>query len=312
MTKFEIIKRVGYGASFNNIYIDITTNKIKKKAYNKLGKKKIKYEINFLKYIIENNIDIPIPKIYNFYKYKYIMENMTNYIPLYKNYANYSDGKKKEILNMIYTSLNKLHSFEKIKVSKKVYFTNLMNEIENKLLERYDNIKHIISKYDFIKKINNKLIINFYVLISMIKNKIEIIINKYDDYYFVPIHGDCQFNNILYNQLENKICFIDPRGYFGNEKIYGIVEYDMAKILLALSGYDEFDNRQIDILDIDNDNINVYLNLFDKTILEKKEFDNLLMLTLWMSNCAGFMSNENKMIYSYFIGLHLGTLLFEQ
>ena len=37
--------------------------------------------------------------------------------------------------------------------------------------------------------------------------------------------------------------FIDPRGYFGRSKILGIKEYDLAKILYGISGYDTFNNN---------------------------------------------------------------------
>ena len=36
---------------------------------------------------------------------------------------------------------------------------------------------------------------------------------------------------------DNEIIFIDPRGYFGNTKLYGLKQYDFAKLLFGLSGY---------------------------------------------------------------------------
>ena len=50
------------------------------------------------------------------------------------------------------------------------------------------------------------------------------------------------FSNIIVN-TDDKIKLIDPRGYFGKSYIYGIKEYDYSKLIFALSGYDEFNNK---------------------------------------------------------------------
>jgi fructosamine-3-kinase len=171
-------------------------------------------------------------------------------------------------------------------------------------------IEPIIEKYKYIKKVNNVEIISFHKLINMIQTQIYILINNKNDYFFVPIHGDCQFNNILYNNDKNEIYFIDPRGYYGDSKIYGIPEYDYAKVLFALSGYDEFDNRQIDNLIINDDNIEIFIDMIDKNILKNNPFEVLLMLSIWLGNSHSFIKNENKAIYSYFISIYLGSLYF--
>jgi hypothetical protein len=113
----------------------------------------------------------------------------------------------------------------------------------------------------------------------------------------------------LYNSEKDDFIFIDPRGYYGNSKIYGIPEYDFAKILFALSGYDEFDNREINTLDISGNNININLFFLDKNILNINNLEILLMYNIWLGNAECFMkNNEIKGIYSYFIALFLGTL----
>jgi hypothetical protein len=140
--------------------------------------------------------------------------------------------------------------------------------------------------------------------ITDIYNLIELKDNT--EFYFVPIHGDCQFNNILYNIEKDDFIFIDPRGYYGNSDIYGIPEYDFAKLLFALTGYDEFDNREIDKLDVNNNNINVHINIWDETLLINNKLDVLLMRNIWLGNSQIFMeNNEYKGIYSYFLALYI-------
>lgn len=60
---------------------------------------------------------------------------------------------------------------------------------------------------------------------------------------FTPslIHGDCCFSNILYGRDKKIIRFIDPRGSFGKEGIYGDIRYDVAKLYHSVDGtYESF------------------------------------------------------------------------
>jgi hypothetical protein len=58
MEKQEI-ERIGYGSQFNNLFI--IDNRIKKESKNEYGHFKIKKEIEFFKYIIDNKIVLNIP-----------------------------------------------------------------------------------------------------------------------------------------------------------------------------------------------------------------------------------------------------------
>ena len=308
---FIVLDRIGYGSNFNKISIDINNNIIKKECINSYGQKKIHYEINFYKFLINNNISFKTPKIYLFQENGYSMEYLNNYEPLYKIFNKLEDFKKNNLLNKIKENLNELHNSSKKSIQKEEYYKNLKIEIEEKTQTRYNSIKHILKKYDFIKKVNNIEILSFEKILSEINNKIYkfIEVKNTSVYEFVPLHGDCQFNNILYNIEKDDFIFIDPRGYYGNSEIYGIPEYDFAKILFALSGYDEFDNRIINNLDIENDNINININYLDKNILNINNLEILLMYNIWLGNAECFVkNNEIKGIYSYFISLYLGTI----
>lgn len=308
---FIVLDRIGYGSNFNKISIDINNNIIKKECINEYGQKKINYEINFYKFLINNNISFKTPKIYLFQENGYIMEYLNNYEPLYKVFNLIDNTRKTKLLNKIRENLNNLHNSSKKYILKDEYYLNLKIEIEEKTQNRFNTIKNIIKKYDFIKKVNNIEIIPFEQLLLMINKKIYefIELSNLSDFYFVPLHGDCQFNNILYNIEKDDFIFIDPRGYYGKSEIYGIPEYDFAKVLFALSGYDEFDNRTINKLDIENDNINININYLDKNILNINNLEILLMYNIWLGNAECFIkNNEMKGIYSYFISLFLGTI----
>jgi hypothetical protein len=295
----KVIERCGYGASFNEL--TIVGDKIRKRCKNDYGLKKICMEIKFYKYVIENKINFPIANIYNFYKDGYDMKYFEGYLPLYKKYFGTDD---------VYKSLEYLHSHESQKVTKEYFIEQLHHEIETKIIKRYDEIKGVIEKYSYIKHVNGKKILPFQKLLESINTRIIKIVNDWSEFTFVPIHGDCQFNNILTNG--DNIVFIDPRGYYGTNEIFGMKEYDYAKVLFAISGYDEFDNRYVDKLDITNENITIELNMLENDIFNKEELIVLLMLNIWLGNAHSFSNNEPKMMYSYFIALYLGTLYFNR
>jgi hypothetical protein len=305
------IKRIGYGSNFNKISVDKSKNIIRKECINDYGIKKIKFEKIYYNFLINNNINFPYPKIHSFLENGYEMEYLSDYFPLYQVYSKLTKEKQQIILDKVNTNLHLLHSFEKKMVTMDEYYKNLNIEIEEKITERFQVVKPIVGKYDFIKSINQIKIIPFFELIKLIKNEIYRLLEKKEEYFYVPLHGDCQFNNILYNAENEDLYFIDPRGYYGNSELFGIPEYDDAKIYFALSGYDEFDNRDINELHIVNTDIEIKLdNSLNIHELEKDNLSILLMLNIWLGNAHCFIKNENKAVYSYFIGLYLGSLYF--
>jgi hypothetical protein len=67
---------------------------------------------------------------------------------------------------------------------------------------------------------------------------------------FIPslIHGDCCFSNILYGKDKKIFRFIDPRGSFGKDGIYGDIRYDVAKLYHSVDGtYEAFINDKFTV-----------------------------------------------------------------
>jgi hypothetical protein len=296
------LERCGYGSNFNRLYIDKNERIIKKICYSALGKKKIESEIEFYHYIEKyEDINKYFPKIKNYLESGYVMEYLDGYEPLYKVYQS---NQKIDIFHI----LKNLHSVIK-PVDKETFISDLQIEIETKILERHSNSRHIIEDYDYIKRVNGLQVYSIPEITLKIKSKIMELIKDREQYNYVIIHGDCQFNNIVYNKSKNNIKLIDPRGYFGNSLIYGMEEYDLAKVLFALSGYDEFDNRNISNIEIENDNISVKLEPFDLTIYDNLTLELLLMISIWCGNFSCFVNDKSKMLYSYNIARYLGTMV---
>ena len=277
-----------------------------------------------------------LPKIYNIYESAFIMEYKKNYLSINDYITKYqnnieilseTDGEKElnntefnrikiQILKNVIGKLDELHNIEKKTETRLVFFNNLKKEIYDKIYERKKIIEPLLNYFGEINIVNNVKIKSFDEVIDKCRN---IIVKYYDAlsiYDYSIIMGDCQFSNILINpsNIEN-IVFIDPRGYFGNSKIHGPEDYDMAKILYAISGYDQFNNDffNLEKLDIDNKSINFKINSvkFDKSIIDKyfNKVHKAFMVIIWLGLAEYNKNNIWKCIASYYYGLYLGTLL---
>jgi tRNA A-37 threonylcarbamoyl transferase component Bud32 len=286
-----------YGFIFNDIII--SDNKFIKKSKNSLGRTKINNEIKFYKYIISNSIELSIPNLIEYKDGIIILEFIKNSSTLTNviNETNIFDYHK-----IIKNNLEKLHK-NKISVLQEKLYSDLKIEIIDKNLTRfneYDWYKN--NDFKKIKSVNN-------IIIKDIKYYSNTIFTKllnylHDRNYYNLIHGDTHLGNILVD--ENKLYFIDPRGYFGNTELYGLCEYDYAKFLFGLSGYSFFDNLQINELVIKDNNIEIEFIKKYEFIFETELFDNiikLLCLSIWLGNNSCFI-DINKKITSLMIAYY--------
>jgi hypothetical protein len=179
----------------------------------------------------------------------------------------------------------------------------------DKLVKRYDEVKDIVNEYSFIKSVNNVPIRTFQENVNLLQEAATKFIESRNQYIFTPIHGDCQFNNILYNEQTQDILFIDPRGYFGDHD-FGPPEYDLAKVKFALSGYDAFDAKNVTNLTIHKNNIMLDIPTLipEPLAKEKDDFISQLVVSIWMGNAHCFKENKFKTAYSYFIAAYYASL----
>jgi len=306
----------------------ISKKKIFKKGITDKGKELIKNECEWFKLVPHQYF---LPKVYSFYENGYIMEYMENYIPLYKFFKNLKDNNteiaelnnirkiKNNILRNIFCNLNKLHNIEKINISPINFYNNLKIEIFDKIYLRKKSIEPLLEYFGNIKIVNGLEIDTFDNILKMCKSIIIKYYQAIEKYEYSIIMGDCQFSNILINPNDiDKIVFIDPRGYFGNSKIYGLIEYDYAKVLYGISGYDNFNYNNFNIKKID---IKDGILEFD---IEKIEFDEKIIryyfnkvhmafnVIIWLSLGEYTKNNIWKCLCSYYHGLYLGTKLIKQ
>jgi hypothetical protein len=287
-----------YGFVFNNITIN--NNIFQKDSKNLVGKQKINNEIEFYLYIINNNINLSIPKLIDYKDGSLSIEYINNSCTL-TNKINSSNIY--EYINKIKEKLFIIHNI-KNQVSIDIVKRDLNIEIYKKVLDRFNEFDWKTNLlYNSIKSVNGIKIQNIVYYCNIIKTKITDYL-KNRNYYNV-IHGDTHLGNILLDKDDN-LFFIDPRGYFGETKLFGLYEYDYAKLLFGLSGYSIFDNMIITELEIKNNNIEIEFIKDYEYILENENFDNitkLLCLSIWLANNSCF-SNINKKITSLMIAYY--------
>ncbi|MBQ8475471.1 NDP-sugar synthase, partial [bacterium] len=92
---------------------------------------------------------------------------------------------------------------------------------------------------------------------------------------FNLIHGDTTFSNIMFDLFDEKVVLIDPRGYFGNTKLYGDRCYDWAKLYYSINGgYDNFNRKKFN-LKINENDVEFSIHKNDWADMEEFFFENL-------------------------------------
>lgn len=303
---------IGYGAVFTDVK-PINDNILIKKAKNLIGETKIKKEIQFYKNIQKYNIIFPIPELFDIHESFFYMKYYKNHITLLqyinKNNEIHNQRNNNDIINVINTDINNLHQISKT-VSKETYNDNLVLETYQKINDRISDISHVIKKYDFIKKVNNVEILPYDVIMKYIIKYVNQFINSNQDYTYYSIHGDLHLNNILINPDNLNIIYIDPRGYFGNSQFYGMKQYDYAKLYFGLSGYSDFDIKDINTIDINKDNINIDIKPnISNSMYNYDEFNiiNIFIICIWLGNAHCFKTNEYKLVESYYYAILLAS-----
>jgi hypothetical protein len=287
-----------YGFMFNDI--TISGNYVNKKFKNLLGKQKINNEIEFYTYMIENCLQFPMPKLLLYEDGSITIQYISDSSPL-TNIITLCNSN--EYINKIKLHLTTIHNI-KIPISNEIITRDLRIELNDKIITRFcqfDWESNLI--YKSIQSVNNIKIKNIYYYTQIIEKKITHYLK--DRNYYNLIHGDTHLGNILLDKKDN-IYFIDPRGYFGETKLFGIYEYDYAKLLFGISGYSVFDNMVMDELTINNNNIEINFIKNYEYIFESNMFDNLtilLCLSIWLGNNSSFV-DINKKITSLMIAFY--------
>ena len=237
--------------------IEIKDGKLYKYGITEQGKKIAIDEVNWYRYAQKNLDNSFLPKIYSTEPLCMEVIDGKNAFKL-----SLSDEDKKVVLTNCISGLNYLHQVEEVEANKesilKCYF--------EKTFERLNKIEHLVPFAD-----QKEIVINGqrYQNPFFLKEKIKEIIDNHfiDGARFTFCHGDPTLSNIIIKK-DLSIVFIDPRGYFGNTKLYGDPYYDFAKLYYSFFGnYDQFNNKKF-VLDVHEDNVELKIDSSGYEFLE--------------------------------------------
>jgi len=317
--------------AYNNIVFNPESNTIIKTSIEKRLNDEIEYYKN-----LSDKLKIHFPRIISFdtlnAPYKMELEFYT-----YKNVARYYLSEQymdEEFWNKFFTSLfsiiksfkqnKKEHKKEQIKLfCKNMFIDKTINEYNN-LKNNFLYFSDLCSREDIY--LNNIKYNNFEDIWQKIENKILTIIEKQES--FNVIHGDMCFSNILLGydkDIENlTIKFVDPRGSFGENGIYGSSLYDYAKILHSIDGnyesfiYDKFvlteENKKYNLTILNNKiNEKICINQFKKNLSDEEFLNSKLIEGLiFIGMCARHYDSLERQKAMYLTGIKiLNEVLYE-
>ena len=209
--------------------------------------------------------------------------------------------------DLILGELNKIHQSETISVTSDTLGRDINIEASVKVYNRINTIQPIIDGFGKVKTVNDLKLKTPNEIIDELRLRISSLNYGKDQYSL--IHGDPNFSNIFINK--NKVTFIDPRGYFGETELYGLPSYDRAKVLYALSGYDNFNADPLFGNFVkDGNDLDIYVEPYSKSFMNLDSFfteeEYYWLAIIWISLGGYFKNNPLKATTAYYYGLYLG------
>lgn len=163
-------------------------------------------------------------------------------IPIWKAWPDLSPPDRNYVIGQLIDQRRWLFNLDKNSVDLQTLLRDVKTEAYTKLIDRYDEIRGVIDSFGEVRSVNGYKLQERDPKIT-IQRVHEALVYHYAnlpqlEYGF--IHGDLQLSNSMVDMSTRKVTIIDPRGYFGKSELLGLEDYDIGKLLYALSGYDTF------------------------------------------------------------------------
>jgi hypothetical protein len=244
---------------------------------------------------------ICLPRIVSYTSNSFEMEKIAD-VTIHEHFKTIGYEDQCQLLTDTLGVLHEFHSRHTVPAPKNQLFTDVDIEFRKKINSRLDNVSSLLCEFNFIKSVNGITIVHG---IEHIKNDMYQRIKNYfmNKTHYQSIHGDPHMSNIIKGGY-----LIDPRGYFGNTKLFGPAEYDIGKLVYSLSGFDYFNSDDKFAFYIDGSNITVdIVNNIDPFI---HLFDNhkvLIYMTIlhWLGLADYTKMNIHKCVSAYYYGIYL-------
>lgn len=284
VTNLSIYKDLRFIINSNPDSRNFNSLKLKNDIYTKVSTDKIKLKSE---YIFLKNIPQNIQKFYaDVYEYDEFNEEASYKMKAYPfkdiSYQFLSSSLDKSDFKLI---INLIKSYFNISSSTSEKLNNSLNDFHNLLTKNDNRFKHLKSENSLLfDKLDNYMKVFYDFSLTDHFNRIQDSLKENEKLYAETdtffSHGDLCFSNILYSRKEEKIIFIDPKGY--QNKGFRSPYYDLAKFSHSFLGkYDLIINDKCDFTF--NKKLNASLVFDDKFDLEYKlfyDFVNYLKLDL--------------------------------
>lgn len=292
---------------FNSIYIE--DDRLYKRPIDDQGRTLAVREIAWYKKIRKHKFT-NIPKIYS---YDPLCMEVVNGKNIYEySYIPYED--KKKILSQIISCLKSVHSLDDIAADKDSYYEAYIG----KTFGRLRKVRNLVPfANDRTVRVNGKVCRNVFYY----QKEVETLVMQYIPVKFCLIHGDCTFSNLMLQDDERPV-LIDPRGYFGNTKLYGDAAYDWVKLYYSLaSNYDQFNLKRFN-LDIDDEGVKLEIETNNWEDMENEFFRllegevtkqqmKILLAVTWLSLTTYAWEDYDSICGAFYNGLYYLEEAFE-
>lgn len=280
--------------SFNTVDIDEEENVVFKYANNKQGVELQDKELNWYAKVNSDNV----PKILDIQDNFFVMERIQGK-PAFEYIKETKDH------SIAYEVLKSLRFGGEIYASEEVIERDFTKEFYTKVIDRCESIQSLIDSFGPVTHVNN---IKLGRLKPMLKQALAHLIKYHHETqgrFYNIIHGDPNFSNTIVTD-DKQIKFIDPRGYFGETMIHGPRLYDEAKVLYAISGYDQFNSdASWGEFSIEGDKAFVSIEPLTNKPVFFNNHHRLALGIIWIALGGYFKNNPLKAVASYYYGMSL-------
>lgn len=294
--------------SFN--FVQVHGDLVLKGANNAQGKELIAKELCWYEELSNMNSSVSRPNHWaHANRTSFVMERVQG-VPIWNLWPTLDEAARAIVFNRILEQFNKMHAI-KCEVGNAIVLRDVTIEAHTKLLSRYKEIKACIDGFGPVETVNNWRL-QFTPEETIDKLFAELLTHYTDTKEYSIIHGDLQMSNSMVDPDSLEVTFIDPRGYFGQSLTYGLPDYDYAKMLYSLSGYDLFNysktfsiykHEKMLSFDIEQPNTNG---------VELKTFEckhHLWLAVCWIGLAQYIKSDPVKMVAAHYHGLAMAERL---
>jgi len=227
-----------------------------KEAVGPQGKNIMKREIAWYKRLdelLENPLDVrpAVPRTWIAADGTGFFMDRVQGVPIWKAWPEMSPADRLYVIQQHFDTRRDLFNLDAQEVPLETLLRDVKTEAYTKLVDRYNEIRGVIDSFGPVTHVNGYELKEEDPLVT-IKNVYDALERFYTNDFpsqvgvrlYGFVHGDLQFSNAMVDMDTRKVTIIDPRGYFGKSELIGLEDYDIGKLLYALSGYDTFNTSR--------------------------------------------------------------------